>query len=97
VFAYYGWQRRSEFNVLLHIVFPLISTGALIYALVYSFIPFPASPYKWAPLIDGIWLALGIGILATMWFRRNDAWLRTAGAALGEEEDTAVEGAAASG
>src|SRR5215469_8331814 len=95
VFAYYGWQRRSEFNILLHIVFPLISTAALIYALVYSFIPFPASPYKWAPLIDGIWLALGIAVLAVMWFRRNDAWLRTAGAALGEEKETAE--AAASG
>jgi len=97
VFAYYGWQRRSEFNILLHIVFPLISTGALIYALVYSFIPFPASPYKWAPLIDGIWLALGIAILAVMWVRRNDAWLRTAGAALGEEKDEELKDAAQSG
>jgi amino acid transporter len=97
VFAYYTWQRRSEFNILLHVIFPLISTGALIYALVYSFIPFPASPDKWAPLIDGIWLALGIAILAVMWFRRNDAWLRTAGAALGEETDAAKAEAAQSG
>jgi len=97
VFWYYLQQRRASFNIFLHIVFPLISTGALIYALVYSFIPFPASPYKWAPLIDGIWLAAGVTILAVMWFRRNDAWLRTAGAALGEEKDTAAEGAAPSG
>jgi amino acid transporter len=97
VFAYYLWQRRSNFNILLHIVFPLISTGALIYALVYSFIPFPASPYYWAPLIDGIWLALGIAILAVMWFRGNDAWLLTAGAALGEEKGTDTGEAARSG
>lgn len=97
VFAYYLWQRRSDFNIFLHIIFPLISTGALIYALVYSFIPFPASPYKWAPLIDGIWLALGIAVLAVMWFRGNDAWLLTAGAALGEEKDTDTGEAARSG
>jgi amino acid transporter len=97
VFWYYLRQRRTDFNIFLHIVFPLISTGALIYALVYSFIPFPASPYKWAPLIDGIWLAAGITILAVMWFRRNDAWLRTAGAALGEEKDASPEEATASG
>ena len=94
VFAYYYVQRRREFNVILHVLFPLISTGALIYALVYSFIPFPASPYKWAPLIDGIWLLMGIVVIAVMWVKRNDSWLLTAGSALGESEkpdtDTAV-------
>jgi amino acid transporter len=87
VFAYYLRQRRSEFNFLLHALFPLLSTGALIYALVYSFIPFPASPYKYAPLIDGIWLVLGVVVLVAMWVRRNDRWLSTAGAALGESEE----------
>jgi len=88
VFAYYLWQRRSDFNIILHVLLPLISTGALIYALVYSFIPFPASPYKYAPLIDGIWLFLGVVVLLVMWLRRNDRWLLTAGAALGESEGT---------
>jgi amino acid transporter len=86
VFAYYYWQRRSEFNIILHIIFPLVSTGALIYALVYSFIPFPASPFNWAPLIDGLWLFLGVVVLVVMWLQHNDRWLLTAGAALGESE-----------
>ena len=86
VFAYYLWQRRGEFNVILHLLFPLISTGALIYALVYSFIPFPASPYKWAPLIDGIWLLLGIAVLLVMYVQRNDKWLLTAGSAISDGE-----------
>ncbi len=86
VFAYYLWQRRGEFNVILHVLFPLVSTGALIYALVYSFIPFPASPYKYAPLIDGIWLLLGIAVLLVMYVQRNDKWLLTAGSAIGEGE-----------
>ena len=88
VFAYYFWQRRPEFNIVLHVLFPLISTGGLIYALVYSFIPFPAAPYEYAPLIDGIWLFLGLVILLVMWRQHNDRWLLTAGAALGESEET---------
>jgi amino acid transporter len=84
VFAFYFRQRRSDFNIILHVVFPLISTAALIYALVYSFIPFPASPYKYAPLIDGLWLLLGIVVLAVMRIRGSEEWLSTAGASLGD-------------
>jgi amino acid transporter len=84
VFAYYYRQRRSDFNIILHVVFPLISTAALIYALVYSFIPFPASPYKYAPLVDGIWLLLGIAVLLVMRARGSEEWLSTAGASLGD-------------
>src|ERR1700729_4222140 len=84
VFAYYYWQRRSEFNIVLHVLFPLI------YALVYSFIPFPAAPYSYAPLIDGLWLLVGIIVLVAMRIRGNDQWLKTAGAALGESGD--IEG-----
>ena len=84
VFAYYFWQRRSDFNIILHVLFPLVSSAALIYALVYSFIPFPASPYSYAPLIDGLWLLLGIVVLVVMRIRSSEEWLLTAGAALGE-------------
>ncbi len=84
VFAYYFWQRRSDFNIILHVLFPLMSSAALIYALVYSFIPFPASPYSYAPLIDGLWLLLGIVVLVVMRIRSSEEWLLTAGAALGE-------------
>ena len=87
VFAYYFRQRRSEFNVVLHVLFPLISTAGLIYALVYSFIPFPASPYKYAPLIDGLWLLLGILVLVAMRSRGREQWLLTAGSSLGETSD----------
>jgi amino acid transporter len=97
VFWYYFRQRRPEFNVVLHVLFPLISTAALIYALIYSFIPFPASPYKYAPLIDGLWLVLGIVVLVVMRSRGNERWILTAGASLGEtggEEDARAEHAA---
>ena len=88
VFWYYFRQRRPEFNVLLHVLFPLISTAALVYATVYSFIPFPASPYSNAPLIDGLWLVVGILVLVAMRVRGKEDWLLTAGAALGETGDS---------
>jgi amino acid transporter len=94
VFAYYFWQRRGDFNLILHVFFPLVSTAALIYALVYSFIPFPAAPYSYAPLIDGLWLVLGIVVLVAMRIRGSEDWLLTAGAALGEAGDTDREAAA---
>ena len=78
---YYLRFRRDEFNWLLHIGFPVLSTAALIYVTIKSFQPFPAFPYNYAPLIDGIWLAIGIAILAVLWLRGKDAWLaRAAGA-----------------
>lgn len=73
-------------------LFPLVSSAALIYALVYSFIPFPPAPYKYAPLIDGLWLLLGIIVLFVMRIRGSEQWLVTAGAALGEGGDTESAG-----
>jgi amino acid transporter len=78
---YYLKQRRDEFNPLLHIVFPVISTAALVYVTIKSFQPFPSFPYNYAPLIDGIWLAIGVIILITLWARKKDDWIAKAGAA----------------
>jgi len=78
---YYLRFRRDEFNWLLHIGFPVLSTAALIYVTIKSFQPFPAFPYNYAPLIDGVWLAIGIAILAVLWLRGKDAWLAKAAGA----------------
>jgi amino acid transporter len=78
---YYLRFRRDEFNWLLHIGFPVLSTAALIYVTIKSFQPFPAFPYNYAPLIDGIWLAIGVVILAVLWLRGKDAWLAKAAGA----------------
>ena len=40
-----------------------------------------------APLVDGVWLLLGIGALIFYRSQRREDWLRNAGAALGESED----------
>jgi amino acid transporter len=86
VVRFYLREHRREFNFVLHILFPVISTAALAYATVKSFQPFPASPYKFAPLIDGLWLAAGVAVLLYMRARRREDWILTAGRALGEGE-----------
>jgi amino acid transporter len=78
---YYLRFRRDEFNWLLHIGFPVISTAALVYVTIKSFQPFPSFPYNYAPLIDGVWLVIGVVILLVLWLRGKDAWLAKAAGA----------------
>jgi amino acid transporter len=78
---YYLRQRRQEFNPILHIVLPVVSTAALIYVTIKSFQPFPTFPYNYAPLIDGIWFAIGLIILGYLWVTKRDAWIAKAGEA----------------
>jgi amino acid transporter len=92
VIRYYLTERRSEFNVFKHVAFPVISTAVLVYAVAISFQPLctttcPASPYNWAPLVDGVWLVLGILVLLYYRSRGREDWLRNAGLALGEAEE----------
>jgi amino acid transporter len=81
VALYYLRQRRQEFNPILHIVLPVISTAALVYVTIKSFQPFPSFPYNYAPLIDGIWFAIGLIILGYLWITKRDAWIAKAGEA----------------
>jgi amino acid transporter len=89
VVVYYWRHRRNEFNWLLHFVFPVGTTAVLIYSLIQSFRPFPASPYNWSPVIIGVWMLLGILILAVLKMRGNEAWLLKAGDIIEERPDTA--------
>jgi amino acid transporter len=93
VIFYYWRQRRSEFNVLWHLILPVVSGAVLIYALAESFPPFcpavncPAAPYSTAPIFDGAWLVVGIVLLIFYALSKRESWLKIAGAALGESED----------
>jgi amino acid transporter len=90
VFMFYRGEHKAEFNPLLHAIFPLVSSVVLILALFFTFYPPsgfgspPASPYGYAPIIDGIWLLLGIGILVWMRAQGREAWILNAGEAVGE-------------
>jgi amino acid transporter len=92
VIRYYLTERRAEFNFFKHIVFPVVSAVVLIYAVLISFQPVcttvcPASPYKWAPLVDGAWLVLGLLVLLYYRAQGREQWIHNAGAALGESEE----------
>lgn len=85
VFVFYRRERRAEFNAVLHFVFPLIGTIALIWVGYKTLVPFPASPNNWAPIVVGIWLIVGIVILVVMRSRGREEWLLHAGQVAQEE------------
>jgi amino acid transporter len=91
VFYHYWRHRRSEFNWILHFIFPLGTTAVLVYSLVKSFSPFPASPNNWSPLIVGLWMVLGVAILVILRLRGNEAWLEKAGDIIDDRTVTAEE------
>jgi amino acid transporter len=62
-------QRRSEFNVLKHLVIPVIGVLVFIGPLISTIYPVPPYPLNIIPYIDLGWLLIGLGVLA--WLRRN--------------------------
>lgn len=92
VFMFYRGEHRAEFNPILHAVFPLVSSIVLLLAMYFTFFPPegygtpPAEPYSFAPIIDTIWLLIGVGVLFWMRARGQEEWLLNAGNAIGEAE-----------
>jgi amino acid transporter len=82
VFRFYWTEHRSEFNWILHAVFPVVSTLVLLYAIYKSF-PL-ATPFDLAPIVDGVWLLVGIVILLALHARGNETWLAKAGESIAE-------------
>jgi len=91
VVRYYWREDRAHFNWILHFVFPVGTSAVLLYSLYKSFSPFPAHPYNWSPFIVGIWLLIGIAILAVLRARGDEQWLSKAGEAISERPETAEE------
>jgi amino acid transporter len=77
VWLHYRREGRAEFNWLLHLVLPLVSTVALVWVGWKSIHPLPASPIKYAPWIVGLWLVGGLLVLAGM--KIGEGWVPRAG------------------
>ncbi len=90
-FRYFYRERRSEFNWFLHLACPIVGTAAIGWVVYKSLVPLPAAPVKYAPIIVGVWLVLGLGVLAVMRFRGREQWLLEAGKAVHEHIETAGE------
>ena len=90
VWMFYRGEHRAEFNWLLHLVFPLVSSIGLILAIWFTFFPPagfgspPSAPYNYAPILDAAWFLLGVIILYWMRARGREEWLLNAGEAVGE-------------
>jgi len=86
VFRFYWREKRSQFNWLLHFVFPVFSSLVLIYACYRGFFdPFPADPFNLGPLVVGGWFVIGVILLLVLRARGNEEWLFKAGQALGDD------------
>jgi len=82
VFRFYWTEHRDEFNWIYHVVFPIVSTVVLLYAIYKSF---PLStPFDLAPIVDGIWFVIGIGLLLYLRSRGNEEWMLRAGESIAE-------------
>jgi amino acid transporter len=60
---YYLRQQRDEFNVLRHIIVPLIPFVILLFVLYFQFSPLPKAPLSFAGPIVALWLVIGLVII----------------------------------
>jgi amino acid transporter len=82
VVRYYTTEKRSEFNFVLHLVFPALSTVAMLYVGYSSVVPLPAAPDRYALFLFLAYTALGAGLLAFLKWRGREEWLDRAGLAM---------------
>jgi amino acid transporter len=82
-------QVRSEFNVVKHVLIPLVGILVFIGPLVATVYPVPPYPLNIIPYIDLAWLLLGAGVLAWLWRHRRESVLATQQIVL--EADPATE------
>ena len=80
VVRYYWRERRSEFNIWLHLVFPVVSTAALGYVCYKSLSPLPALPVGAAPWIALAMLVSGVIVVFAISWTGREEWLYKAGA-----------------
>jgi amino acid transporter len=92
--VYFWTKERSEFNWILHFVFPIGTSLVLIYSVYAAFTPFPAAPNNWTPVVAGGWLLLGIAVVLWKKMTGDVAWLSKVAEVVSEREETATEEAA---
>jgi amino acid transporter len=84
VVRYYATEKRSEWNSIVHLVFPVLSTIAMLYVGYKSVVPLPDPPARYALLLFVVYTALGGALLAYLKLRGRDDWLERAGLAMEE-------------
>lgn len=83
-FRLYRSEYRHEFNPVLHLAMPVVSTLGLLAVGYNSLSPAPAYPNNYAfPIVVG-WAVVGIAVLLVMRARRREDWLLRAGRAMAD-------------
>jgi len=89
VFVHYWTKARDEFSWIKHFVFPVGTSGVLIWSIYAAFVQLPpAEPNNWTPVVAALWLVLGIVVLIVMKALGKEQWLARAAAIVAEQEDT---------
>lgn len=64
VVRFFRTTQRAAFNPWLHLLFPVVSSIALLWVAWKSLDPLPAAPVRYAPIVAGLWVVFG---LLTLW------------------------------
>jgi amino acid transporter len=84
VVKYYATEKRAEWNVFVHLLFPVLSAIAMAILGYKSVIPLPDPPARYALYIFLGYTALGGALLAWLKWRGREDWLDRAGLAMEE-------------
>jgi amino acid transporter len=86
--VYFWTKARDEFSWIKHFIFPVGTSLVLLYSIYAAFVPLPAAPNNWTPLVAAIWLAIGVAIIIWKKATGDEAWLSKTAEVIGEREDT---------
>ncbi len=81
VFLFYRKERPQDFHPVLHALFPVISSVAILWVAYKSVVPLPAPPISYAPAIVVGWFVAGGLVLIVMKLIGQEQWLLRAGSA----------------
>jgi len=84
VFLFYRKERSQDFHPMLHALFPLISSVAILWVAYKSVVPLPAPPISYAPAIVVGWFVAGVVVLIVMKLIGQEQWLLRAGSSANE-------------
>lgn len=85
----YRDERRADFNPVIHLAFPVLSSVALLIVGYKSLDPLPPTPIRYGAVVVALWFAAGVVVLVALNRTGRERWLSTAGSVF--EEDAASE------
>jgi amino acid transporter len=78
VIRFFRTEMRREFNWFLHLFCPVVATAAVLFVGYKSVIPLPPEPIKYAPVVLGVWIVLGVAVLIYLRWRGRETWMISA-------------------